>query len=484
MDDALCIISCDAPAEIFKLPASAGESCKSAEGFPTPVTSPLSPPKPPRTRVKQYVWHNSAIKEVCMYIRIVNPGEIRKEEGNSSCSVMRRPNNSEINSFNHISRTTSGMCTPKNVVVKGKEELKFKSQEETNCQNNSDVIISSVTLASPNSDVTVRVREENRLVAKKRYAQKRSLVLSKGSFKSSLRLHSQTFVFITWILSLIISEGEGLFNVKAHEHKSTVGNSLESRSFDCSTVLYNLREFLATITGIIEELCFCINKGMNLDNNMQLIGYARILRSTKRDEEVFYSLNLKHSSKLARLNSTTRSHDYSTRFPETLTQNILARKRSHTYIFPSADFYASKVYYFNRYTINLELCDNFKVIFDIVCLYIFTFCRSWAFCNLATFLVEISADIYTLVYFSSELILLMFKNHDKYQSYILAGLGHIEKAKFENRSIFVHNRSYWREWRPLVTPWSAGIKEGTEPWKCEKRAFLSHVLYLHHAPGV
>ena len=58
---------CDAPAEIFKLPASAGESCESAEGFPTPVTSPLSPPKPPRTRVKQYSWRNSSLKkEVCM----------------------------------------------------------------------------------------------------------------------------------------------------------------------------------------------------------------------------------------------------------------------------------------------------------------------------------------------------------------------------------------------------------------------------------
>ena len=92
------------------------------------------------------------------------------------------------------------------------------------------------------------------------------------------------------------------------------------------------------------------------------------------------------------------------------------------------------------------------------------------------FLADISAEIYTLVYFALDLILLMFKSHDKYQSYILAGLGHTEKAKFENRSIFVINRSYWREWRPLVTPWADGIKEGTEPWKCQKRSFLSHVL--------
>ena len=222
--------------------------------------------------------------------------------------------------------------------------MEFKSQEST-CQKHSDVIVSSVTIASPDSDVTIRERGINKPIAKKRYAQKRSLILSKGSFKNSLRLHSQTFVLITLISALIISVGGGLFNVKLHEHKSTVGNSFEPRSFECSSVLYNLREFLATITGIIGELCFCINKGIILDNNKQLIGYGKILRPTIRDEEVFYSLNLKRSSKLARPPLTSRSHDYSTRFSGTLTQHILAGKRSHTYIFPSADFYSCQVYY-------------------------------------------------------------------------------------------------------------------------------------------
>ena len=67
--------------------------------------------------------------------------------------------------------------------------------------------------------------------------------------------------------------------------------------------------------------------------------------------------------------------------------------------------------------VNLELCDNFKVLFDLVYLYIFAFYRSWAPCNSATFPEDISAEIYTLVYFSSEVILFMIKSHDKYQSY-------------------------------------------------------------------
>ena len=59
----------------------------------------------------------------------------------------------------------------------------------------------------------------------------------------------------------------------------------------------------------------------------------------------------------------------------------------------------------------------------------------------------------------------MRKSHKKYQSIDLIGLALGEKAYVENRLFLNHNRSYWRELRPLVTPWTWPIKEGTEPWK-------------------
>ena len=133
-------------------------------------------------------------------------------------------------------------------------------------------------------------------------------------------------------------------------------------------------------------------------------------------------------------------------------RTFLAGKRLGTYIFPFADFWASSVYYFDAYTVNLELDNNFKVFFDFVYLYIYLFYLSWASCDWATYPEDILVKIYTLVYFSSKIILLMIKSHDKYQSRILIGLAHAEKASSGNRSIFVHYRSYWREWRPLVTP--------------------------------
>ena len=63
----------------------------------------------------------------------------------------------------------------------------------------------------------------------------------------------------------------------------------------------------------------------------------------------------------------------------------------------------------------------------------------------------------------------MIKSHKKYQSIDLIGLAPWEKAYAKNQSFWNHNRSYWRELRPLVTPWTWPIKEGTEPWRGQIR---------------
>ena len=88
---------------------------------------------------------------------------------------------------------------------KEKEELKFKHPRSTNCRNHSDVIVSGVIIASPDSDVTIRDLEVNKPIARKRFAQKQSLVHSKGIHKSLLRVCSQTFTFIALILAIVIS---------------------------------------------------------------------------------------------------------------------------------------------------------------------------------------------------------------------------------------------------------------------------------------
>ena len=112
-------------------------------------------------------------------------------------------------------------------------------------------------------------------------------------------------------------------------------------------------------------------------------------------------------------------------------------------------------------------------------IYIYIVYRSWASCNWATYPEAIFINIYTLVYFSSKVIVLVIKSHDKYQSLNLIWLAHAEKASSGNRSVLVHYRSYWREWRSLVTPWACCIKEGIEPWKSQRWLFTSHVQHPH-----
>ena len=86
-----------------------------------------------------------------------------------------------------------------------------------------------------------------------------------------------------------------------------------------------------------------------------------------------------------------------------------------------------------RYILNWMIISRYSLI-------------SWSFCNWATYPADIFVNISTLVYFSSKVIVLIIKSHDKYQSIILIGLTHAEKASSGNRSVLVHYRSYWREW--------------------------------------
>ena len=113
---------------------------------------------------------------------------------------------------------------------KEKEELKFKSQGAT---NHSDVMVSGVIVASPNSDVILRNVEVNTPIARKRYApRKQSLVHSKGSLKSLLRVCSQTFTFIALILAIVIRVLGGLCNIRLPERKSTIGTSSSLSTFE------------------------------------------------------------------------------------------------------------------------------------------------------------------------------------------------------------------------------------------------------------
>ena len=84
---------CNAPGEIYKSHTLANVFYNSSEGFSTPVTSPLMPPKPARTERKHYSWQNSSKREICMCIRILDPLEFRNNSRKESMDENKRSMN-------------------------------------------------------------------------------------------------------------------------------------------------------------------------------------------------------------------------------------------------------------------------------------------------------------------------------------------------------------------------------------------------------
>ena len=218
---------CDAPAEISEWPTSSDGAWESSEGFLTPVTPSLRPPK---TRGRQYSWRNSSKREICMRIRIFNPLEFRNErEEELTCK------NKESTNYREAESTFSGTPDDDGMVT----------------SSNSDVTIQE----------TVWNADENRLVARKHFVpRKRLLPYSVESFKESFKACSRIVTFIALYLAIVTNVLGGLINIKRYERRSTVGNSASlpqsknSRDDNCYYSLSVLRKFLVNILGFNKEL--------------------------------------------------------------------------------------------------------------------------------------------------------------------------------------------------------------------------------------
>ena len=160
---------------------------------------------------------------------------------------------------------------------------------------------------------------------------------------------------------------------------------------------------------------------------------------------------------------------YVTREPRTFFGNVFGGKPFGGYIIFLVVFCAICLSGFSSHTLNLDDRYKYNAFNGLKYIYMNAFWYSWLSCNLATYVTIIR---YTLVYFSSNLLDSVRKSHNKYQSTISIGLALMKKAYVGLRCFLPHYRSYWEEWRPLVTPWARCIKEGIEPWTPQKWSTL------------
>ena len=216
---------CDDPKTVDRFPKSSDGSFKAFEGFLTPVTSLPGTFTPPAA---QYSWRIYDRKEVCLYIRTLKHSKTSKEAGKlkdknvkdffpksrektmmsllHSCqkaeggskqyAVMCEYSKAGIKPVDHISRHTHDIYSLKLLKTSTENaEVKSRHLELTNY----GVMVDDDTL---NSDIITQ--DVNKPIARKRYTQKHSFVAKKGFVKSSLRICSQTFTKIAFILSIVL----------------------------------------------------------------------------------------------------------------------------------------------------------------------------------------------------------------------------------------------------------------------------------------
>ena len=316
-----------------------------------------------------------------------------------------------------------------------------------------------------------------KLVARKpRQEGKNVLLYSVENFLKWLPISFQTITLVVLLLAIVATVTNGLVNIRPHERITLVGNSANFLSAVANSSTVILR-FLLMIRLHKLAILTAIFKGLGLHLHIESLekpggkpkqGIKKLHNTRIREKQIGSSHNLL---------------GYVRPMMQHLAGSVLAGKRLCAYIFLYTHFYATRMFYISKYMVNLGLGDNYQALINLIYLYIYVMYRSWVSCKGATHLPQILTKSYTLAYFVSNLVTLMIKSHEKYQSSLLDRLGRAERANGEKWSIFGHNRSHWSRLRPLVTPWEFCIKEGTEPWKNQLRSLTSHVQLQHHAPG-
>ena len=286
-----------------------------SKGFPTPLTSSLMPPKPPRTKVREYAWRRN---EVCMLIRLLKPSEAKKEKENhrkggevtaphliyekamtslspyekamTSLSLSRQKSegeNQQDSGYTDRRKLETDQIVPiyqcKTSIYSLKpsesrmeqKESQFKRPGASHHHQTRDVMDDGITC------VWGRQKIVNRLVARKRYA---------------------------------VSEHSSSHLKEDHNSSLTIG-----------------KQFLVQLAFIFIMVINVIRSGLNMNllKLVWVVGLAAVVCGSARCVESAVE-------------------------PPTVPRDSFGGKRFNAYILPSTTVYASWMDYFDRYNKNLE----------------------------------------------------------------------------------------------------------------------------------
>ena len=246
---------------------------------------------------------------------------------------------------------------------------------------------------------------------------KSSLIYSVGDFGKLLMVNFQTIALVALLLAIIANVTSRLVNIRPYERKTLIGNSANllpaapnfPNVFPCLLFLVMLH-ILATLTCIIIGFCLYMNVNSLGNHSKRLKRRIRRLHNTRmRDKQISY------------LHDPLGCHGKEMSIMQYLARPVLAGKCLRTYIYLFTHFWAVRMFYISRFTVNLGLGDNYQILIDCIYLHIYIVYRSWVSCKGATHFANIFTKSYTLVYFLSNIITLVIKSHDKCQSSLLVG---------------------------------------------------------------
>ena len=396
---------------VWTLPSEVSqESLRASKGFPTPLTSSLMPPKPPRTKVKD-TWRKN---EICMSIRLLKPsGSKKKKENDHEGGEVRPP------PLRYVEAMTSLSLSRQKAEGGNQQDFSYKYPKKSG------------------TDVLASI-----------YQYKTSMHLVKPSGNQKEQDTKQSHVHQSDVMGDAIKVERGEL-VARKDHTAPKHSCSYVKEDDYSSVNMNKQFFvqLACMFMVIGNVIKSVTS-LNLLNLKRVIGLATL-------ECVGWEYCV-----IAGSLSTVLPYGF-------------GGKRSYAYGSLNSIIYASWIRYFGRYIYNLDFEYATRGSFKLVYSYIRVFNSSRMIWNQATLSSEFATlycnKLYTLVYLLSEWSFSGIMIYDKYHRQFLFGLTLVCKAILLNQCFLLHSYVNWEELRPLVTSRAYGIKEGFNPCVIQKQ---------------
>ena len=360
MPDTLFQWYCYAPEEIYKSDILANVFYNSSEGFSTPVTSPLMPPKPARTERRRYFWRNSGKREVCMYVRILDPLEFRnnhKKESVDKFNAECSEGGKDVMSSSHSNRENSENVTIGNsgkngiisynnnyheVNIKNNSESKGKQGEEGDeALRLPGINKGRGMMTSRIHDIIIREQQEEasldtRVAKPYKTSPLRSRPSDSLGFRKAIQYSNKLAAIITICFGMIMQLLEVFSRFALRKPKSTIGNS-RTDSVDegmrcwCLFAVYFLFECLSILWKFRHRIWpSLIIEGL-------WIGNETISMTNRR----FYQLTFRLVLARYRLRNLLFGNVFWKRFglrSGSIMETLMEEKRFEIYLFPFSDF--------------------------------------------------------------------------------------------------------------------------------------------------